>query len=125
MTEPEWYRQPGIACEFCGKPGHLIPIAPPMVTAATFTDEPDLGSLTITTRMTCPEHRPLVRQRAEREQDPERFAYDHGRPGEWGETGPERTRKALRTLVDRLGESDDPKVREAVPPLATDTEEKA
>jgi hypothetical protein len=99
----DWRRQPGFACEFCGKPGHYIMVPPPISVVHADT-EPSL-TIDLPRRITCPEHRPLVRGRAEREQDPARFADRHGRPHEWGETEPELLRNALRKLIDRLGES--------------------
>lgn len=78
MTEPTWYRQPGLRCEYCGAPGHLIPCPLPVSVAAVMADDLP-SSMAIKTATTCPEHRYLVRLRHERIEDPSRFEYDHGR----------------------------------------------
>ena len=53
-------------CEFCGAPGHLIPIPEPIVAV-----EARVGwtMSRMETRVTCPEHRSLVQMKAERELD--------------------------------------------------------
>lgn len=35
----DWQRRPGLACEFCGGPGHLIPIPVP-ISALVCVDDP-------------------------------------------------------------------------------------
>lgn len=111
----DWQRQPGLACEFCGGPGFYFLLAPP-VSVVYGSDESAAPGL-LDRRVACPEHYRMVRDRAERVQDPARFAHDHGRPDGWGETNPERLRRSLGALIDRL--------REFVPVQAAELEEKA
>ncbi len=106
MSEPEWLRQRGLACEFCGEPGHWFMIPQPVSVVATMTDELAMSSLSIDKHIACPEHRRIIQQKLMREQDPARFAADHGRPMEWGETGPERMRQALLRMADAIYETD-------------------
>lgn len=102
MTEPEWFRQSGLRCEFCGEPGHYIAIALP-VSLQFSADVPDARP-SFEKRVTCPEHRFLVINRAERQLDEQDFAeHRHGRPVLGAEPYPERTRRAIRTIFDRLG----------------------
>ncbi len=97
----DWQRQPGLACEYCGGPGHFIAI-PPKMTAAWFAETTIPTFEPIVRHITCPEHKYLVSQRALREQDPEYYAHRHGRPETWGETDPERTRRALKKIFEKL-----------------------
>ena len=107
----DWQRRPGLACEFCGGPGHLIPIPVP-ISALVCVDDPIAPPMPTPTRIACPEHRFLVLQRAEREQDPDYYAYRHGRPAGWGETDPERTRQALLHILEVLDDLGDPRAAE-------------
>jgi len=104
VSEPAWLRQPFLRCEYCGEPGHLIAIAEP-VSAVYSTDPAEmLKPMPLETHITCPEHRFLVENRALRVKDEERFAErDHGRPVLDAETHPDRMRRAISTLVRRLG----------------------
>jgi hypothetical protein len=108
MDEPEWMRQPGLACEYCGGPGHLIAVPPPISLA--LADIADASqSFAMETRVTCPEHRFLVENRAKRMQDEERFAErDHGRPVLGAETHPDRLRRSVGTIIRRLSGWDGP-----------------
>lgn len=102
MDEPEWYRQPGLSCEFCGRPGHLIAIAPPISVVVAETFDPS-ADFTIQVRVTCPEHRFLVRNRADRLLDERRFAeHVHGRPVLDAETYPEQIKRSVGTIIRRL-----------------------
>lgn len=103
MSEPAWMRQPSLACEFCGGPGYYF-VAPPPISLA-FSDDPgDLSLLTLDRHVTCPEHRWLVEQKLKREQDPERFAYEHQTPLL---TDAQR-REMLRDIANMLEQTGDP-----------------
>ena len=97
MTEPGWYRQPGLACEYCGQPGHLVPLPPPPVSVVAEVDS--LLAFTIKTAVSCPEHRFLVISRHARLDDEHRFAErDHGRPVLGDDPYPEQIKRSIRRL---------------------------
>lgn len=109
MTEPEWYRQRGLACEFCGGPGRYIALPPPAVTYTTAESDLSLSDLTIKTAVACPEHRFFVLSRHERLDDEFRFAeYKHGRPVLDAETHPEQMKRSIATILRRLKGWDGP-----------------
>jgi hypothetical protein len=91
-------------------------MVPPPV-SVVFAEQDPTTPLDFPRHVTCPEHRFLVMERAKREIDGRDYARRHGRPDGWGETEPERTRKALRELIDRMAES--------VPEQAAEIEAKA
>ena len=104
-SEYDWRRQRGLACEYCGAPGHFVTVPLPLDLRAMVTDEPPTMSDLPDRHVTCPEHRYLVIERVRRTQDQRSFAHHHGHPENWGETEPELLRSSLRALIDRLAES--------------------